>query len=79
MKNIFLPLVACAIALVLGMSGEIVREAILLAAVPTGFFGMLFGLHYGVRSKAIGSTLTLSSLLSVITLSAAILLTSQMK
>jgi malonate transporter len=61
------------------MSGEIVREAILLAAVPTGFFGMLFGLNYGVRSQAIGSTLTLSSLLSVITLSAAILLTSQMK
>jgi predicted permease len=79
MKNIFLPLVACAIALALGMSGEIVREAILLAAVPTGFFGMLFGLNYGVRSQAIGSTLTLSSLLSLITLSAAILLTSQMK
>ena len=79
MKNIVLPLVACAIALTLGMSGEIVREAILLAAVPTGFFGMLFGLNYGVRSQAIGSTLTLSSLLSVITLSAAILLTSQMK
>jgi malonate transporter and related proteins len=79
MKNIFLPLVACAIALALGMSGEIVREAILLAAVPTGFFGVLFGLNYGVRSQAIGSTLTLSSLLSVITLSAAILLTSQMK
>src|SRR6266446_624824 len=45
MKNIFLPLVACAIALTLGMSGEIVREAILLAALPTGFFGMLFGLN----------------------------------
>src|ERR1700732_422330 len=77
-KNRF-PAVACAIALALGMSGEIVREAILLAAVPTGFFGMLFGLNYGVSSQAIGSTLTLSSLLSVITLSAAILLTSQMK
>jgi predicted permease len=79
MKNIVLPLVACGIALALGMSGEIAREAILLTAMPAGFFGMLFGLNYGVRSQVIGSTLTLSSLVSVITLTAAILLTSQMK
>jgi malonate transporter len=78
-KNIVLPLVAYAIALALGMSGEIAREAILLAAIPTGFFGILFGLNYGVRSQAIGSTLTLSYLVGVITLTAAILLTSQMK
>jgi malonate transporter len=78
-KNIVLPLVAYAIALALGMSGEIAREAILLTAIPTGFFGVLFGLNYGVRSQAIGSTLTLSYLFSVITLTAAILLTSQMK
>src|SRR5258708_38574060 len=79
MKNIVLPLVACAIALALGMSGEIAREAILLAAIPTGFFSILLGLNYGVRAQALGSTLTLSSLVSVITLTAAILLTSQMK
>jgi malonate transporter and related proteins len=78
-KNIVFPLIACAIALALGMSAEIARKAILLTAIPTGFFGMLFGLNYGVRSQAIGSTLTLSSLISVITLTAAILLTSQMK
>ena len=79
MKNIVLPLVAYAVALALGMSGEIAREAILLAALPTGFFGILFGLNYGVRSQAVGSTLALSYLVSVITLTAAILLTSQMK
>jgi malonate transporter and related proteins len=79
LKNIVLPLVACAIALALGVSAEIAREAILLAAIPTGFFSILLGLNYGVRSQAIGSTLTLSYLVSVITLTAAILLTSQMK
>jgi malonate transporter len=79
MKNIVLPLVACAIGLALGMSGEIAREAILLTTIPAGFFGILFGLNYAVRSHAIGSTLTLSYLVSVITLTAAILLTSQMK
>jgi len=78
-KNIVLPLLAYAIALVFVMSGEIAREAILLAAIPAGFFGILFGLNYGVRSQAIGSTLTLSYLVSVITLTAAILLTSPMK
>jgi malonate transporter len=79
LKNIGLPLVAYAIALALGMSGQMARETILLAALPAGFVGILFGLNYGVRSQAIGSTLTLSSLVSVITLTAAILLTSQMK
>jgi malonate transporter len=79
LKNIVLPLVAYAVALALGMSGEIAREAILLTALPIGFFGVLFGLNYGVRSHAIGSMLTLSYLVSVITLTAAIHLTSQMK
>jgi malonate transporter and related proteins len=79
LKNIVFPLVAHAIALALGMSGQIAREAILLAALPAGFLGILFGLNYGVRSQAVGSTLTLSSLVSVITLTAAIFLTSQMK
>jgi malonate transporter len=78
-KNIVFPLVAYAIALAVGMSGEIARLAILLTAIPTGFFGILFGLNYGVKSQTIGSTLALSSLVSVITLTAAILLTSQMK
>jgi malonate transporter len=48
-------------------------------ALPAGFVGILFGLNYGVRSQAIGSTLTVSYLVSVITLTAAILLTSPMK
>ena len=79
LKNIGLPLVAYAIALALGMSGQIARETILLATLPAGFVGILFGLNYGIRSQALGSTLTLSSLVSVITLTAAIFLTSQMK
>jgi malonate transporter and related proteins len=51
----------------------------LLTAIPTGFFGVLLGLNYGVRSQATGSMLTLSYLVSVITLTGAIFLTSQMK
>ncbi len=52
-KNIILPLVAYAIALALGMSGEIAREAILLAAIPAGFSAFSFGLNYGVRSPGV--------------------------
>jgi predicted permease len=78
LKNIVLP-IAYAITLALGMSGEIAREAILLAALPAGFVGILLGLNYGVRSQTIGSTLTLSCLVGIITLTAAILVTSRMK
>jgi hypothetical protein len=62
-----------------GMSGQIARQAILLATLPAGFLGMVFGVKYGVWSRAIDPTLTLSYLASVITFTAAILLTSQMK
>ena len=65
--------------LTFAVSGQNAREAILLTAIPAGFVAILLGLNYGVRSQAIGSTLTLSSLVSVITLTAAIFLTSQMK
>ena len=43
MKNIVLPLVAYAIALALGMSGEIAREAILLMPYPPDFSACSLG------------------------------------
>lgn len=48
------------------------REAILVCAVPSGFFGILFGLRYGVVSQDAGSTLIASSLLSAASLPVAI-------
>jgi malonate transporter and related proteins len=52
------------------------REAIILSAVPSGFFGILFGLRYGVVSQDAGSTLIATTLLSAATLPAVILLTA---
>jgi hypothetical protein len=52
------------------------REAIILSAVPSGFFGILFGLRYGVVSQDAGSTLIASTILSAATVPAAILLTA---
>jgi predicted permease len=60
----------------LAVSPLISREAIILSAVPSGFFGILFGLRYGVVSQDAGSTLIASTLLNAATIPAAILLTA---
>jgi malonate transporter len=74
LKNIVHPLVAIGIVMLVPMPAEIARAAIILSAVPSGFFGILFGLRYGVQSQQAGSTLIASSVLSAITVAAAILL-----
>jgi malonate transporter len=51
------------------------REVTILSAVPTGFFGILFGLRYGVVSDDVGSTLIASTILSAATIPAVIFLT----
>ncbi len=54
------------------------REAIVLAALPAGFFGILFGLRFGVSSGAAGTKLIASTVLSAVALSVAIYLTAGM-
>jgi malonate transporter len=75
-KNLLHPLMAAALVMTLAVSPMIGRQAIILCAVPSGFFGILFGLRYGVTSEDAGSTLIASTLLSVLTLPAAILMTA---
>ena len=75
LKNIVHPLVAVAIVKLVPMPPDVGRAAILLSAVPSGFFGILFGLRYGIQSQEAGSTLIASSVLSALTLAAAIYLT----
>jgi predicted permease len=62
--------------LLLPMQKDTARAAILLTALPSGFFGVLFGLRYGVRSHEAGSTLIVSTILSALTLAAALILTA---
>jgi malonate transporter len=76
LKNVVHPLLAAALVMALAAPPVIGREGIILCAVPSGFFGILFGLRYGVVSLDAGSTLIASSLLSAGTLPAAILLTA---
>ena len=75
LKNIAHPLAAFLIVKLLPMPPDLARAAILISAIPSGFFGTLFGLRYGIQSQEAGSTLVASSVLSALTIAAAIYLT----
>jgi malonate transporter len=76
LKNVVHPLLVVALILALPIEGGTARAALLLGALPSGFFGVLFGLRYGVESHVAGSTLIVSSLASIVTLSIALVLTA---
>lgn len=77
--NIVHPLLAFALAFTFSASALTTREAIMLSALPAGFFGILFGLRFGMSSEVVGTTLIASTALSVFTLAAAIYLTGGMQ
>jgi malonate transporter len=76
LKNIVHPLLVVGLILALPIDGDTARAALLLCALPSGFFGVLFGLRYGLESHAAGSTLIVSSLASVATVTVALVLTA---
>jgi malonate transporter len=72
-KNVAQPLLAYLVVRALGVPNPIAGEAVLLLAIPAGFFGMVFGANHDVRNEVAGSTLVLSSLFSVVTLAVVIM------
>jgi malonate transporter len=56
----------------LPVSGEIAKVAILMAAAPFGFFGILFAVNYRQDSATIGSMVISSTLFSIIPIAIAI-------
>ena len=69
-KLMLQPLLAFAIAgLLLRFPNQIVRDAVLLLALPGGFFGILFAVAYNARTREAASVLLLSSAGSALTLS----------
>ncbi len=72
-KNIFQPIIAGALAMLLLTVTE-ARVAVVLTAVPSGAFGVLFAIRYGVPSAQIGAILIVSTLASVVTLAVSIIL-----
>jgi len=50
------------------------RVAIVLTAIPSGAFGVLFAIRYNVDSAQIGSMLIASTIAGTVTLTAALLM-----
>jgi len=74
LSNVGQPVLAWICTLLLGLPAPIAGPIILLAAIPCGSFGILFGLSYAVQDSSAGTTLVASSLLSALSLSATIYL-----
>jgi malonate transporter len=76
LANVAHPLLAAALAWLFAVSPLTAREAIVLSALPVGFFGVLFGLRFNKSSEVAGTTLIASTGLSAVTLAATIYLTA---
>jgi malonate transporter and related proteins len=75
LKNVAQPLLTVGLIILLPMPNDEARATVLLAALPSGFFGVLFGLRYGVESQLAGSTLIASSVLGAVSVAAVIVAT----
>lgn len=70
--DIVRPLLAAAVVFSLPIPAETARITVLLATVPSGFFGILFAVNYRLDSGAAGSMVTASTVFSVVTMAVAI-------
>jgi malonate transporter len=74
LADIIRPLLAAALVFTLPVPAETAKIAVLLATVPSGFFGILFAVNYRLDSGAAGSMVTASTVFSIITMAIAIAL-----
>ena len=70
--DILRPLLAAVVVFALPVSPDTARIAILLAAVPSGFFGILFAVNYRLDSATMGSMVIASTVVSIVTMAIAI-------
>lgn len=73
-KNIVQPLVVLGLVVLFQIPWQIGVQAVLLMAIPAGFFGLVFGASAHLRPSVSGATLVTSSVFSALTLSATIYL-----
>jgi malonate transporter and related proteins len=74
-KNVLQPVLTALLAIP-WLDSMDARVAIVLTAVPSGAFGVLFAIRYNVASSNIGSMLIVSTIASGVTLTAALLLSA---
>ncbi len=73
-KNLAQPLLAYAMARGLGLPAPLAGSAVLLAAGPAGFSGLVFGSSLDVHNEVAGATMVWSTVLSALTMGVAIVL-----
>ena len=66
-KNVIQPALCLAVALLLGLPLEQTRFVVLLSAIPSGFFGVLFGKGFDAAPEVASSSLIASTVLSIFT------------
>lgn len=71
-SDIIRPLLAIAVAYCFPMTSSAAKTVILLAAVPSGFFGILFAVNYRLDSTTAGSMVIASTVFSIATMAIAI-------
>ena len=67
-KSIVQPALCWGIAVMLNVPHDLTKYLVLLAALPSGFFGLLIGAGYGAKSEVASSSLLVSTALSILTL-----------
>lgn len=70
--DVIRPLLAVAVVYVFRVAPDTAKTTILLAAVPSGFFGILFAVNYRLDSTTVGSMVIASTGFSVVTMTIAI-------
>jgi malonate transporter len=74
LAHVLQPLLAWLCVRLFSVPAPVAGQLVLLAAIPCGSFGILFGLAYDVDDPTAGSTLVASSILSAVTLTITIYL-----
>jgi malonate transporter len=77
-KNVIQPALCLAVSLLLGMPLQQTRYVVLLSAIPSGFFGILFGKGFDATPEVASSSLIASTVLSIFTLAGWIILLSHL-
>ena len=72
MADVIRPLLTVAIVKLVPVAPETAKAAILLAAIPSGFFGILFAVNYDKDSGTAGSMVLASTVFSAVTITAVI-------
>ena len=67
-SNVVRPVLALAAVALLPLPADVARALVLIAAVPSGFFGILFGISYRKDPATLGSIVTSTTVASIITL-----------